>query len=139
MVDVQECAAAILLKDNKILLGKRAARRRMYPGYWDLVGGHCEPDESPKSALLRELREELNICATDFRLLDVLDEPLCDAYGKYRYYVYLVTGWCGNVCNAQLEEHSDLQWFTFEQTGLLKLAHPSYPALFKGVVGEIDD
>ena len=71
MVDVQECAAAILLKDNKILLGKRAARRRMYPGYWDLVGGHCEPDESPKSALLRELREELNICATDFRLLDV--------------------------------------------------------------------
>ena len=139
MAKVNQCAIAILLEDKKILLAKRSGRRRIYPGYWDLVGGHCKPDERPRRALARELYEELDICVTESQLLEILDEPRYDVYGKHKYHVYWVIKWTGDVRNAQLEEHSKLRWFTVEQTRLLKLAHPRYPALFCRVISDSDD
>ena len=32
--------------------------RRLFPGCWDLIGGHVEDDEDVYSALSREIREE---------------------------------------------------------------------------------
>jgi 8-oxo-dGTP diphosphatase len=44
--------------DGRIFAQRRSATRRLFPGCWDLVGGHFEPGESPRQTLERELEEE---------------------------------------------------------------------------------
>ncbi len=56
-------AGAVVVRDGRVLLGRRAASRALAPGVWDVVGGHVERGESARRALRRELREELGIDA----------------------------------------------------------------------------
>ena len=62
-----------LVRPTRVL----AARRRDVPladGPWEFPGGKVEPGETPRDALVRELREELGIEAT---IADEIDEPRC--------------------------------------------------------------
>jgi ADP-ribose pyrophosphatase YjhB (NUDIX family) len=51
------CAGALIVKDGKVLLVKRAVEP--FKGYWDLPGGFLEAGEHPLDGMLREVREEL--------------------------------------------------------------------------------
>jgi 8-oxo-dGTP diphosphatase len=53
----------ILLNDrNEVLLFLRDDKPDIpYPNMWCLLGGHMEPDESPKECLIRELLEEIGL------------------------------------------------------------------------------
>ena len=52
-------ASAIIQNSlGQIFLQKRAADRPLYPGCWDLVGGHVDPGETLESCLEREIYEE---------------------------------------------------------------------------------
>lgn len=54
-------AAAVLRRpDGQVLLAQRPPGRA-YAGYWEFPGGKLEPGETPRDALVRELREELGI------------------------------------------------------------------------------
>ncbi|WP_420175060.1 diacylglycerol kinase family protein [Luteococcus sp. OSA5] len=64
--------AAVLVKDGRVLAARRS-RPANLSGLWEFPGGKVEPDESPRSALARELREELG-CR-----VEVLDELVGDA------------------------------------------------------------
>src|SRR5438045_4955884 len=57
-----EVVAAVIMRDGKILIGqrKRGARHALK---WEFPGGKVEPGEEPRAALVRELREELDIDA----------------------------------------------------------------------------
>lgn len=57
---VRVAAAVILRPDGQVLLAQRPSGK-VYAGYWEFPGGKCEPDESPRAALDRELREELGL------------------------------------------------------------------------------
>src|SRR5438105_3483011 len=57
---VQVAAAVILRRDGQVLLAQRPVGK-VYAGYWEFPGGKCEPGESPRAALDRELREELGL------------------------------------------------------------------------------
>ncbi len=52
--------AAVIEKNNRILLAKRPVEKHQ-GGLWEFPGGKLEPDETPHQALLRELKEELDI------------------------------------------------------------------------------
>ena len=54
--------AAIIERDGLILICQRKTGQR-YAGKWEFPGGKVEPDEEFRSALQRELREELDIRA----------------------------------------------------------------------------
>ncbi len=72
---MKRCACGILVQGGRVLLGKRAASRALYPGVWDVFGGHQEAGETIAEALVRELAEELDVTPLDYVELAVLDEP----------------------------------------------------------------
>jgi 8-oxo-dGTP pyrophosphatase MutT (NUDIX family) len=60
---------AVLVREGRILLGRRSRRKRICPGLWDVIGGHVEAEETYEDALRRELREEIGVNPTSFRVL----------------------------------------------------------------------
>ncbi len=55
-------AAGIIYHDGRVLIGQRRQRDR-HPLKWEFPGGKVESGETPQDALIRELREELQIDA----------------------------------------------------------------------------
>ena len=56
-------SAGIIYRNGKVLVGQRRGVDR-HPFKWEFPGGKVEPGETPQQALVRELREELQIEAT---------------------------------------------------------------------------
>jgi 8-oxo-dGTP diphosphatase len=59
-------ARAVIVRGGSLLLVQEIAA-----GYWFFPGGHVEAGESPRDAVVRELREELDVGAT---VVDALGE-----------------------------------------------------------------
>jgi 8-oxo-dGTP diphosphatase len=53
--------AAVIIRNDRVLLAKRPKDARHFPGYWEFPGGKLEPGEKPEHGLARELREELGV------------------------------------------------------------------------------
>lgn len=52
--------AGVLFEGGRVLLTQRKKGSHL-EGLWELPGGKVDPDEDPRDALVRELREELGI------------------------------------------------------------------------------
>ena len=61
-------AAALILRDTQVLVCQRTKHQTM-PLKWEFPGGKIDADETPESALARELREELGIAIEIVRTL----------------------------------------------------------------------
>jgi mutator protein MutT len=57
-----------------VLLTRRAASLRRHGGQWALPGGRLEPGETPETAALRELEEEVGLALPPASLLGRLDD-----------------------------------------------------------------
>jgi 8-oxo-dGTP diphosphatase len=124
-----------LFKENKILLGRRSAHRSFYPNVWDLIGGHGEINESPEQTLARELKEELDVVATEVTLLTVFSHQEPTLNEPYTFYVYVVTDWIGSPRNVLSDEHDALGWFEIHEALELDLALPIYTKVFQRLKG----
>ena len=104
-----EVAVGILLKEQSlVLMGKRPSGKP-YAGYWEFPGGKLEANESIKTALERELYEELGIRIA-------LDENHCHEimmlehdypHAYVRLHVCLVDRWEGEPVGL---ENQELSW-----------------------------
>jgi 8-oxo-dGTP diphosphatase len=56
-------AAGVLIERGRVLLTQRKKGSHL-AGAWEFPGGKVEPDEDPRDALVRELREEIGIDVT---------------------------------------------------------------------------
>lgn len=98
--------------EGRIYLQRRTPTRSLFPGSWDLVGGHAEGHEGVLDALGREIMEE-----TGWRLretgpvVEVLD---WEAGGVKRREVDLLVKVDGDLANPLLEpdKHSEGRWLT---------------------------
>ncbi len=129
-----DCACGLILGHGKILLGLRARDSKTYPNVWDILGGHVEGEETIEAALVRELREELDITPSGFKFLTTLTDPDPRGNGKYLYHIYKVTSWSGTgprLCGA---EHTEIRWHTLDEAFALNLALPEYRTLFRNNV-----
>lgn len=128
---MRTCACAILLKDGRLLLGKRASHRKAYPDKWDLIGGRVEDGEVMEDALARELHEELGIAPPGSESLGSFLDRSAQAQGQAVYHIYAVRTWTGGQPRIANHEHSALRWFTIaEACALADLALDEYRSVF---------
>ena len=86
--------AAILMKDNRILIAQRKHSDKL-PGKWEFPGGKIEDNETPEECLKRELKEELNI---DISIKAFFTESIYSYPDfKIRLIAYLVTWDTGKI------------------------------------------
>lgn len=121
-----DCVGALLVRGDKVLLGRRSADRAWLPGAWDIFGGHIEAGETPAEALRRELVEELGVHAVALRELGLLEAR----DGSWRLRLFAVEAWEGEPVNRQPQEHAELRWMQREDAcGCLAPAHPGFGAM----------
>jgi 8-oxo-dGTP diphosphatase len=128
---VTDIVNAVLVRGGCVLLARRSAARKAYPGLWSFPGGHVEGGESFEQALHRELREEVGIVPADYRPLAPIVDP---NVATTTYRMYSVTAWYGEP-EILDEEHSELRWFPLNAAASLPdLALEAYRPLFDGLV-----
>jgi 8-oxo-dGTP diphosphatase len=106
MTDV---AVGIVVHEGRILACQRKRSSR-YPLKWEFPGGKVEPGETPVQTVRREIREELGIDLTTYRMFHqqewVYPEGVSniDHEGAFRIFYYLVTGYTGTLANKVFEQ-----------------------------------
>jgi 8-oxo-dGTP diphosphatase len=112
---------------SRIFIQRRSADRRLFPGAWDLVGGHLEPGETILECLAREVREETGwLVARVVADLGTLTWTGDD--GLERHEVDYLVEVSGNLDRPQIEadRHLDPRWVNRDEAlALLDGAHPS--------------
>ncbi len=97
---VRVAAAALLDDDARVLVAQRPAGKS-FAGQWEFPGGKLEPGESPESALVRELHEELHIvvAAADLSHLTTVEHP----YPEFDLVMVVFTAsvWAGTPRGAE--------------------------------------
>ncbi|HBR01455.1 MAG TPA: 8-oxo-dGTP diphosphatase MutT [Ruminiclostridium sp.] len=102
-------AAAVIVKENKILITQRA-KEDSFPLKWEFPGGKLEEGETPEECLKREITEELNLD------IDVQNYLGSYAYpyetGDIRLIIYKAQIISGDM---QLNVHNDAKWVTVNE------------------------
>lgn len=116
--------AAIILRNDKgeFLLYLRDNKPTIpFPDHWDLIGGHVEEGETPEQALIREVKEELDLDLIDYHFFRIYECLSGDAYDNIKYIYY------GNI-NVPINEITLLegvraQYFTKDEIPEVKFAN----------------
>ena len=104
--------AAIIKNEDKILATKRGYGE--FINMWEFPGGKIEPGETKKQALVREIKEELNIeINVDKFALDI-------EYQYPNFYLFMSCFMCSiKEGSIELLEHNDGKWITKEELNTL--------------------
>nr|WP_302967339.1 (deoxy)nucleoside triphosphate pyrophosphohydrolase [Methanobrevibacter smithii] len=104
--------AAIIKNEDKILATKRGYGE--FINMWEFPGGKIEPGETKKQALVREIKEELNIEIN-------VDKFAIDIEYQYpNFYLFMSCFMCSiKEGSIELLEHNDGKWITKEELNTL--------------------
>ena len=104
--------AAIIKNEDKILATKRGYGE--FINMWEFSGGKIESGETKKQALVREIKEELNIeINVDKFALDI-------EYQYPNFYLFMSCFMCSiKEGSIELLEHNDGKWITKEELNTL--------------------
>ena len=82
-----EVIVFLLNHKNQVLLQKRSKLEKHNPNKWSICAGHVEEyDSNLKSAVVREIKEELGIDVLEEKLIELnLEEP----HTAHFYYTYI--------------------------------------------------
>lgn len=114
---------AVIIKDGLILCAKRGPQSSL-AGLWEFPGGKIEADETPREALIREVREELHA--------DILvGDEVTSTTHKYTFgEVTLTTFYCElHSGDLTLTEHETVCWLPPADLETLEWAPADVPAV----------
>ncbi|MBW2443766.1 MAG: (deoxy)nucleoside triphosphate pyrophosphohydrolase [Deltaproteobacteria bacterium] len=101
---MQKVTAAILVKDDKILIARRKETDRQ-GGKWEFPGGKIKGNETPHECLIREMKEEFGIDVWVGKFF--AESTYRYGHGKIRLLAYL-TSWIDG--QLTLNAHADGRW-----------------------------
>lgn len=103
-------AAAVVLRGDRVLLTQRP-RGTHLEDHWEFPGGKVEPDEDPRLAVARELREELGVDAAVGAVLEC-------TFWRYPAKSVLLLFFLAEIPESNAIEHigvSDHRWVTADE------------------------
>lgn len=97
--------AALIYKDDKVLIAKRSTGDEKVLGKWEFPGGKVESDETEKHAIEREIKEEfdLEIRANKFLVNNICKYP-SKVIDLRLYNCDFISG------EFKLNDHSEYRW-----------------------------
>lgn len=102
--------AVIVDESERVLITQRSPKSQL-GGFWEFPGGKLEAGEQAEHALIREIKEEVD--------LDIIRyEPLCDVSYDYsgqliHLHVFKVNDFQGKA--ARRESQTDLRWVALSE------------------------
>ena len=103
-------SAAAIVQDNKVLATRRGYGA--YKDWWEFPGGKLEDGESPEAALIREIREELNVEISVGKLLRTVE------YDYPGFHLVMHCFLCSIGSGVlTLNEHEDARWLSVSELG----------------------
>ena len=120
---MKKIAAIIFENENgEILLYLRDNKPGIpFPQHWDLIGGHVEVGETPEEALVREVKEELDIELKEYEFFKKYECNEGDAYPNIKY---IYTGKINiPIENITLLEGDRPQYFHYDEIPGVKFAN----------------
>ncbi len=121
-----EISKAVIQKNKKFLLLKRASHSKSYPNLWDFAGGKHDSGETPEKSVIRETKEETNFDINpgpETKTIRYQDEQF-DLL--FHYFV-------PNIISGKLrisKDHSEYKWVDKKEIISFEL-HPSVKEYFK--------
>ncbi|MFF2131778.1 NUDIX domain-containing protein [Streptomyces olivochromogenes] len=88
-----------------------------WPDHWSLLGGGCDPGESPARAIVRELDEEAGLQAHG--LTELFESR--DEHGSGQLITFFAGTWDGDESAPPLSEGVKLQFFAPEHLDILTI------------------
>ena len=123
---VKVVGAVILDKVGRILVAQRPYSETSYKSYkWEFPGGKVEENESPKEALIREIREELDCEIIVGNKLTELEYDYPDF--KLKMDLFLCHLKEGNLPKAM--EHNQIKWISPKEIDTLDWLEADYKIL----------
>ena len=123
---VHVAVGVVLNSHNEVLIALRAKQAHQ-GGLWEFPGGKVEVDETIQQALVRELKEELDIIAECFEPLVVIEHDYGDK--TVRLDVWLVTQFDGVPVGCEVQQ---VKWSTIDE-----LTRYEFPAANKKIIEKI--
>ena len=100
-------ASAVIRKNNRIFATQRGYGE--FKDGWEFPGGKIEPGETPRQALVREIREELDTEINVGELIETIE------YDYPTFHLSMDCFWCTVVEGSlELKEHEAARWLDRE-------------------------
>ena len=122
-VKIIPVVCAIIEQDGLVLCALRSERMSL-PGKWEFPGGKLEVNELPEEALIREIKEELNI---EIKIIEAL--PIAEHAYVPEKIIQLIPYRCVIVSDEipTPTEHSELRWMKKDELPQLDWAAADIP------------
>lgn len=121
-----EISKAVIEREGKYLLLKRAAHSANFPNLWDFAGGKNEPEESPKESAKREAKEETSFDIEPGK--EIFKASYQDGTRDITFHYFAPTRISGELKLSA--DHSEYKWLDKNEIKSLEL-HPAVPLFFK--------
>ena len=122
---MKRVTAAIMLKEDKVLIAQRAVGDRLALK-WEFPGGKLEPGETPEECLIREIKEELGL---DIAVSDhFMTSFFRNETGMIELMAFLSRVRSGNI---KLNVHADARWVFLRELAAFDFAPADIPIMHK--------
>lgn len=119
-----EVAAGILIDERKQVLLSQRSHLKTFPLQWEFPGGKQEENETNEFALIRELKEELDIKIYEPKFFMEIKHNY--AAFRVKIHFYLVNSWSGLVTG---NEGQIIRWYSIDQLEKIDLLEADTPVI----------